>query len=154
MKNKNYLSIDIENMFLYDGIDERVPDTRMEPMTLSNGEKLKLFFEYVVPKRGRTPANLKEFVTRRTYTTFRGFHSIPGGMYDHKTGTVAFERESYPEFFMNNAIREDALFYFERLKNDGVYKEYVSKVNDFYKIAMTHKKEAAKEDSQDSQRSM
>lgn len=145
MKNKNYLSVDIGNMYLYSGDTPYEVDCKMDPLELANGEKVKLFFEYVVPEKRRMPSTLKEFVTRRTYSVCMGFRSVPGCIRDDKTGTAFFERESYPEFIFNNGIREDALFYFDNLKSNGVYKEYVEKVNEFYKMALSHKNEMQEE---------
>lgn len=154
MKNINYLSVDIGQMYFYSGDTPYEVDTKMNNVKLSNGQDVKLFFEYVVPEKRHAPSKLKEFVTRRTYSVCKGFHSTPGCVKDDKTGTVFFERESYPEIFFCNSVRESALFYFNNLKQNGLYKEYIAIVNEFYKNAIKNKKGEFEQYSEYQNRSM
>lgn len=130
-------------MYFYND-DTYKPTSKMNKVFLSDGTKVKLFFELTIKKRIGVyfpETHVKEMLTKRTYYVSRGFKNIPGFLTDRKYGTITYEGDGYQEFFLGTVSKEKVLEYLRNLREKGLYKEYASEVDKFYKLARKNKKE-------------
>ena len=123
--DKEYLCVNLDKMYFYKD-DTYKPTSKMNKVFLSDGTEVKLFFE---------------LTTKRTYYVSRGFKNIPGFLADRKYGTITYEGDGYQEFFLGTVSKEEVLEYLRDLREKGLYKEYASEVDKFYKLAQKNKKE-------------
>lgn len=142
--DKEYLCVDLDKMYFYSD-DTYKPTSKMKKVFLSDGSEVKLFFELTTKKVIGVyfpETHVKEMLTRRTYFVSRGFKNIPGFLADKKYGTITYEGDGYQEFFLGTIKKDEVLEYFRKLREKGLYKEYASEVDKFYKLARKNKKEA------------
>ncbi len=142
--DKEYLCVDLDKMYFYSD-DTYKPTSKMKKVFLSDGSEVKLFFELTTKKAIGVyfpETHVKEMLTRRTYFVSRGFKNIPGFLADKKYGTITYEGDGYQEFFLGTIKKDEVLEYFRKLREKGLYKEYASEVDKFYKLARKNKKEA------------
>lgn len=142
--NKEYLCVSLDKMYFFRD-DTYKPTSKMNKVFMSDGSEVKLFFELTTKKVIGVyfpETHVKEMITRRTYYVSRGFKNISGFLADKKYGTITYEGDGYQECFLGTISKDEVLEYFRKLREKGLYKEYASLVDEFYKLALENKKEA------------
>lgn len=140
-KTKEYLATSLSDMKIFAGEEKRniVEEADEKDILLSDGTKVKLFFEYR-PKNIRDYGVVKEIITGVKYErTFVFFKNGDDCLYSKAAGTVCFENLSSKN--IRKVKSSEVKQYLKNLKEKNLYGEYIEKLNNFYTTASMIRKE-------------
>lgn len=133
---KNYLAVPMSKMKIYEDDDRNkiIGEVDINDGLLSDGTDVMLFFEYS-PKNLRDYGVIKELATGVSYTREFGFRDEDNCLYSESTGTIYFDNDLQSGFSLKYPTRNEVKQYMKNLKNKNLYKEYVTKISNFYNNA-------------------